>query len=218
MKIIITGATGLVGEGVLLTCLAHPNISEVLIVNRKHFDFEHPKLRELIVRDFFSLEDHKNDLTGYNACFYCAGVSSAGMDEKKYSYITLDTTLAFAETVLALNPDIFFGFISGSHTDSSEKGKAMWARVKGKTENTLDKLGFKKLHHFRPGFMKPVAGQKNIKGYYKIIDKIYPFLKFIFPKQGNTIEALGLAMINTAMKGYEKHILEVPDINKIGKE
>jgi len=211
-KVIVTGATGLVGEGVLLECLANPHIAEVLVVGRKTCGKTHPKLKEVLVPSFFELNNVVGQLTGYDACFYCAGISSAGMSEKDYTHITYDTTLAFAETLLNANPDIAFCFISGSHTDSSEKGRVMWARVKGKTENALAKIGFKTLYHFRPGFMKPTEGQQNVKGYYKIIGKMYGLLKILFPNNVSTMKEVGQAMINSIVKGYPKQILEVPDI------
>lgn len=217
LKIIITGATGLVGEGVLLTCLKHPDVKQVLMVNRKHFDLEHPKLRECIVPDFMQMDNFVEQLSGYDACFYCAGISSAGMKEAEYTLITYDTTISFAQALLKANPAMIFNYISGGHTDSSEKGKIMWARVKGKTENALMKLGFKNAYNFRPGFMKPLDEQKNVRGFYKAIGKMYGFLKFVFPKHGVEIKSLGTAMINTLTKGYDKQILENTDIDVLAK-
>lgn len=217
IKVIITGATGLVGEGVLLTCLEHPDVKQVLAVLRRPSGLEHPKLKECIVSDFFNLEGIQDQLKGYDACFYCAGISSAGMDEATYSKITYDTTLYFATKLVSLNPDMIFSHISGSHTDSSEKGKIMWARVKGKTENSLLKLPFKKVYNFRPAFMKPAPGQKNIKTYFKVILWFLPLLKLLFPGQIITMKEVGLAMINSVLKGYSKQILEVEDIKLLAK-
>lgn len=217
IKIILTGATGLVGEGVLLTCLEHPEIDKVLMVNRRSYPAKHPKLKECIVPDFFQLGEFADQLKGYDACFYCAGISSRGLKEAAYSFITYDTTLHFANTLLSLNPDMVFGHISGSHTDSSEKGKIMWARVKGKTENALMKLAFKKVYNFRPGLMKPGEGQKNVKGHYKIINRLYPFLSALFPNNSCTLHVVGLAMINSVLKGYPKQILEVKNIKELAK-
>ncbi|WP_131539116.1 NAD-dependent epimerase/dehydratase family protein [Pedobacter nototheniae] len=210
IKVIITGATGLVGEGVLLECLEHPSVVEVLMVNRKPHLLKHPKLKECLISDFLNLEEYSEQLTGYNACFYCAGISSNGLNEKTYSYITYDITLHFAQKILNLNPEIIFSFISGSHTDA--ESKVMWAKVKGKTENALMELPFKKEYNFRPGIMKPTPGQKNIKGFYKIINNLYPLIHFIFPKQSSTMKQVGLAMINSLLKGYPKQILEISDI------
>ena len=217
LKIILTGATGFVGEGVLMECLSHPDIKEVLMVNRKHFDLEHPKLKELILPDFMQTEAFSGRLTGYDACFYCAGISSVGLNEAAYSYITHDITIHFAKQLLALNPDMIFNFISGSHTDSSEKGKVMWARVKGRTENALVALPFKKEYNFRPGFMKPTPGQKNVKRLYRIIGKLYPVLRVVFPDNVSRMQEVGLAMINALTKGYPKQILEVTDIKALAK-
>lgn len=212
MKVIITGATGMVGEGVLLECLEHPAVEQVLIVNRKHYEKIHPKLKELLVPDFFDLDKVAGQLAGYDACFFCAGISSLGMKEPEYTHITYNLTMNFAQTLVKLNPNMVFNFVSGSHTDSSEKGKIMWARVKGKTENDLFKLPFKKVYAFRPAFMKPVEGQKNITGYYKLIPLLYPFFKLLMPGQVSTLKQVALAMINTVIKGYDKTILEVKDI------
>jgi len=209
MKVIITGATGMVGEGVLLECLQNENVSQVLIVGRKHYDLNHLKLKELLVADFLEIEKHSETLKGYDACFYCAGISSVGMDEQKYTHITYDTTLHFAKTLAGLNPNMVFDFVSGGHTDSSEKGKIMWARVKGKTENDLMRLPFKGQYNFRPSFMKPFEGQKNVRWFFKPLIWLYPF---IFPSQSLTLSQVGKAMINTVFKGYSKQILEIEDI------
>lgn len=166
-KVIITGATGMVGEGVLLECLQHPAIAEVLMVNRRPFALQHPKLKELILPDFLNPEGHDEALSGYDACFFCAGISSIGMKEAQYHTITYDTTLAFARKLASLNPAMIFDYISGAHTDSSEKGKLMWARVKGKTENALARLPFKQVYNFRPGFIKPSPQQKMYAGSLK---------------------------------------------------
>jgi uncharacterized protein YbjT (DUF2867 family) len=215
IKVIITGSTGMVGEGVLLECLEHPNVKQVLMVNRKPSGVKHPKLTELIVPDFLKLEGFTAQLTGYDACFYCAGISSRGLNEAEYSHITYDTTMHFATKLAGLNPKMVFSHVSGSHTDSSEKGSIMWARVKGKTENDLMKLPFKKVYNFRPGFMKPTPGQKNVKGYYKAIGALYPVLRTVFPNNVSTMREVGLAMINSVLKGYSKPILEVKAIKEL---
>jgi uncharacterized protein YbjT (DUF2867 family) len=215
IKVIITGATGMVGEGVLLTCLRHPCIKEVLMVNRRKVELKHPKLKELLVPNFLELETFEEQLKGYDACFYCAGISSNGVNEADYTKITYDTPLYFAQTLVKLNPAMVFGHISGSHTDSSEKGKMMWARVKGRAENALLKLPFKKVYNFRPGFMKPYAEQKNVKRLYRAIGSMYPLLLFLFPNNVSTMAQLGLSMINSVLNGYDKPILEVEDIKEL---
>lgn len=213
MKVIITGATGMVGEGVLLECLENTAVQEVLMINRRPSPISHPKLKELIVPDFIKL-DESPLLGSYDACFYCAGVSSVGMNEHKYTFITYDTTLIFAQKLAKLNPDMVFTFVSGAHTDSSEKGSAMWARVKGKTENALMKLSFKAAYNFRPGFMKPFEGQKNVKALFKPIIWVFPYL---FPKKSLTLKQVGQAMINAVQHGYPKQVLEIADIAELAK-
>ncbi|SRR6266536_252618 len=214
IKVIITGATGMVGEGVLFECLQNAKVSEVLIVNRRHYELNHPKLKELIVPDFFQLDQFASTIKGYDACFFCAGISSVGMKEDKYTRITYDTTMAFAKTLLAYNNNMSFCYVSGSHTDSSEKGRVMWARVKGRTENDLIKLPFKSEYNFRPGAMLPFAGQKNWKAVYKFIVKI---IKVVSPKNVLTMQEVGRAMINAVTIGYPKPILEIGDIKQLAK-
>jgi uncharacterized protein YbjT (DUF2867 family) len=211
MKIIITGTTGMVGEGVLFECLAHPQITEVLSVSRKPSGVTHPKLKEYIVPDFLALQENDEKLKGYDACFFCAGVSSVGMKESEYTRITYNTTLNFAKAVNP-NPQMSFVYVSGSGTDSSEKGKLMWARVKGKTENDLMKLPFKQVFAFRPGFMIATEGQRNVLKYYKYISWLIPVMKLVFPNIINSLRQVGQAMIYAARYGYEKNVVEVKDI------
>ena len=213
IKVIITGATGMVGEGVLFECLQNATVSEVLIINRRHYELQHPKLKELIVPDFLQLEKFADEIKGYDACFFCAGISSVGMKEDKYTRITYDTTIAFAKALLAVNNNMVFTYVSGSHTDSTEKGRSMWARVKGKTENELAKLPFKEEYNFRPGAMLPFTGQKNWKTIYKFIVKI---IKAVSPGNVLTMQEVGRAMINAVSIGYPKQILEVSDIKQLG--
>jgi uncharacterized protein YbjT (DUF2867 family) len=213
LKIILTGATGMVGEGVLMECLNHPEVEQVLMVNRKHFDINHPKLKELLLPDFMNLDAIEDEIKDYNACFFCAGISSAGLNEEQYTHITYDITIHFAETLVKMNPGMIFNFISGSHTDSTEEGRLMWARVKGKTENALLKLPFKAVYTFRPGFMKPTDGQRNVKSLFKVMVFLYPVLKFVFPTL--TMKQVGISMINAALNGYSKPVLEITDIKTL---
>lgn len=215
MNIIITGATGMVGEGVLLECLENKNVEAVLMVNRRHHEFTHPKLKELLIPDFSNPEAFSDQLKGYDACFYCAGISSIGVKEAEYSRVTYDTTLAFASQLAKLNPAMVFIFVTGSGTDSSEKGKRMWARVKGKTENALMKLPFKGQYNFRPAIMKATKGQVNVKTTYKILG---PLLAPFFPQKKLTLKQVGKAMIHAVVKGNPKQILEVDDIDQLSKE
>jgi uncharacterized protein YbjT (DUF2867 family) len=217
IKVIITGVTGMVGEGVMLHCLDNPEVAEILIVNRKPYPKQHPKLKELLVPDFFDLNGVTDQLVGYDACFFCAGVSSVGMKEPEYTHVTYDLTLHFAEALAKLNKDMVFTYVSGAHTDNSEKGSSMWARVKGRTENALIRLPFKKAYNFRPGFMKPVDGQVSMKTFYKFIAPLYPLLNWIIPKQLLTLHVVGQAMINAVVKGYPKSVLEIEDIKALSK-
>jgi len=215
MKVILTGATGMVGEGVLFECIQNSKVSEILIVGRRNYETTSPKVKQLLVPDFLKIDEYKNQLKGYDACFFCAGISSVGMNEEKYTVITYDTTMAFAKTLLEVNPNMVFNFVSGRSTDSSENGKVMWARVKGKTENDLMKLGFKAEYNFRPALMLPFKGQKSVKPVFKIMSKL---LKYIMPNATLTLSQVGKAMINVVEKNYPKSVLEVSDIRKAANE
>jgi uncharacterized protein YbjT (DUF2867 family) len=210
MKVILTGATGMVGEGVLLECLDNPAVEQVLSVSRRPSGHTHPKLTECLVRDFRDLSGVEPRLAGYDACFYCAGVSSVGMKEAEYAAITYDTPLAFAQALARLNPGMVLVHVSGAHTDGSEQGKLMWARVKGKAENALSRLPFKAVYNFRPSLMKPAPGQKNIKRTYRVALVLYPLLNLFFP--GLPLRQVGLAMINCVRFGAPKGVLEANDI------
>lgn len=216
LNIIITGTTGMVGEGVLLACLENPRVEHILSVSRKSTGKKHPKLTEYIVPDFLQIQPTDTRLSGFDACFFCAGVSSIGMKEDKYHAITYDTTIHFAGVVLQQNPDIGFVYVSGKSTDSSEEGKLMWARVKGKTENRLMHMPFKKVYNFRPGLMKAMPGQQNILPLYKVLGWAFPFFKLIFPHATSTLQQVANAMINCITQGYPRPILEVKDINILG--
>lgn len=209
MKVIITGASGMVGEGVLIACINHPEVAEILLVNRKSLHHTHPKVKEIIVKDFMHLAENVADMKGYDACFFCAGISSVGMKEEDYYKITYEITLHFAKTLVSQNPNMVFDYVSGASTDSTEVGKVMWARVKGKTENDLMKLPFKGVYAFRPGFMKPFKEQKNIKTIFKIL---IPFVSILIKKKALTLEQVGNAMIKTVNVQKNKSILEIEDI------
>lgn len=218
IKAIVTGATGMVGEGVLQECLQHPQVEAVLIINRKPGGVVHPKLKEIIHTDFFDISAIGDQLKGYNACYFCLGVSSIGMKEPEYYKLTYALTMNVAQTLSKLNPDMTFCYVSGASTDSSEKGRQMWARVKGKTENDLAKLPFKQEFNFRPGLMKASKGAKNIPSIYKYLGWAYPILHFLFPSKSCTLAEVGQAMINVTLHGYEKQILEVKDIVEAAKK
>jgi uncharacterized protein YbjT (DUF2867 family) len=212
MKVIITGATGLVGEGVVLVCLENPEIAEVVIVSRKPLNRQHNKLKELIVKDFSEIKNHTAELNAYDACFFCAGVSSVGETEETFTRKTYDFVVPFAETLSQINSGMTFIYVSGSRTDSTEQGKVMWARVKGRTENALLKLPFKAVYNFRPGFMRPVKGQKNVRFIYRIFDTLSPLWYLVFPNWICRMNEVGLAMIHCVSKGYPQSVLEVKDI------
>ena len=211
LQVIITGATGMVGEGVMHECLQHPAISKVLLLCRKDPHVQHPKLEWRIQENFHDLGTLRQKIEFYDACFFCLGVSSIGLNEKDYSKQTYDLTINVAKLLAEKNPDMTFCYVSGSGTDSSETGRSMWARVKGKTENDLIKL-FPKAYMFRPGLMKPTPGLKNTLKSYKYIMWMYGGLKRLFPNFVCTLAEVGQAMINAALFGYNKKVLEVKDI------
>ena len=218
IKVVITGATGMVGEGVLHECLNHPDVESVLVINRKPCDVQHEKLKEIIHANFYDLSSIESELSGYNTCFFCLGVSSLGMKEDAYKHITYDLTMYVANTLLKLNLDMIFCYISGSGTDSSEQGLLAWARIKGETENDLLKLGFKSAYMFRPGYIQPIKGLKNTYKIYRVFSPLYPVWKTLFSKFVCTLEDLGLAMINAVTKDYSKSVLECPDITNLAKK
>ena len=217
IRAIITGTTGMVGEGVLHECLLSEDVESVLVINRKPCGITNPKLKEIIHADFFDLSAIENDLSGYNACYFCLGVSSIGMKEPEYTRLTYTLTMHVAGTLIRYNNDMVFCYVSGAATDSTEKGNSMWARVKGETENDLMKLPFKKVYAFRPGYMHPTKGLKNVNTYYKYITWMYPFFRKVFPNMVSTLAELGQAMINVTRFGYDKQILEVKDIIDLAK-
>lgn len=215
IRAIVTGTTGMVGEGVLFECLENPDVESVLIINRRPLGMSHPKLREIVHQDFYDLSPIEDQLSGYNACYFCLGISSVGMKEAEYRRITYDLTMHVAEVLSRQNPGMTFCYVSGAGTDSTEKGSSMWARVKGKTENDLLKLPFDQVFAFRPGLLKAVPGQQNTLALYKYLGWLYPILKAIFPNAASTLTQLGKAMINVTKYSYEKNVVEVKDINAI---
>ena len=214
---IITGATGMVGEGVLMESLIHPDVEKVLVINRRSCGITHPKLTEIIHPDFLDLTPVADRLVGYNACFFCLGVSSVGMKEAVYFSMTYTLTMHIAGILSKQNPEMIFCYISGAGTDSTEKGRLNWARVKGKTENDLMKLPFKKVYAFRPGFMLPSKQAKNAHGYYSFFRLLYPFLHKLMPKFVSTLSEVATGMINSVLIGSEKSVLEVTDIVELSK-
>lgn len=207
----------MVGEGVLIECLNHPDVEEVLVIGRRPCGIQHPKLKEILHKDFFDFSSIRSQLSGYNACYFCLGVSSIGMKEPEYFSKTHTLTMHVATTLSELNPGMTFCYVSGKGTDSTEKGSQMWARVKGKTENDLMKLPFKQVFAFRPGFMKATKGQKNTLKLYNYFKWMYPFLKLLFPGSATTLAEVGQAMINVTKRGYDKKVIEVKDILILSK-
>ena len=215
-KIILTGATGMVGEGVLLECLRNPQVSEVLALSRKPSGHTHPKLREVLHADFQNLSSIENELTGYDACLFCAGISSLGVSKPEYERITHDLTLHVAETVLRLNPDSSFGYISGAGTDSTETSFQHWARVKGRTENELLAMPFRHVHAFRPGMMKPEPEQLHVLAMYKPLGWLFPAFRAL--GMGCSIREVAQAMLRASAQGYFRPVLEISDIVALAQD
>jgi uncharacterized protein YbjT (DUF2867 family) len=219
MNVILFGATGMVGQGILRECLLDPGVQQILSIVRTPPGQQHPKLRELVHPDFFDYSTIEPELTGFDACLFSLGVSSAGMDEAKYKHFTYDLTLAAATTLAKLNPQITFLYVSGAGTDSTERGRTIWARVKGKTENDLLKLPFRAAYMFRPGVIQPLHGirskTKLYQTFYTVLNPILPLLKSAFPQYITTTEQLGRAMLRVARQGFPKPILETKDIDSL---
>lgn len=212
IKVIVTGATGMVGEGVLHECLQHPQVDTVLVINRRPCGVVHPKLKEIIHQDFLNFSAIEGQLSGYDACYFCLGISSVGVNKETYYRMTYTLTLHVAETLSRHNRNMTFCYVSGKGTDSTENGGLMWARVKGKTENDLMKLPFRQVFAFRPGFMKPTEGLMNTLKLYRYLGWLYPIGRALFPNTFCTLKDVGLAMIHATTLGYEKRVLEVNDI------
>jgi len=218
MKVIVFGASGMVGQGVLRECLLDPDVENVLSVGRSAAGQAHPKLRELMHRDFLDFSAIESSLAGFDACFFCLGVSSAGMREADYSRVTYDFTMAAARVLARLNPGMTFVYVSGMGTDSSERGRTMWARVKGKTENDLLQLPFRAAYMFRPGLIVPLHGIRSktriYRWLYVVLGPVLPLLNAALPRFVTTTAQVGRAMIQVARKGAPKPVLENADINR----
>jgi len=222
MRVVIFGASGMVGQGVLLECLDRQTVSSVLVVGRSPCGIEHPKVEEILHRDFTDYGPIKDRLGGLDACFFCLGVSAAGMSEEDYRHVTYDFAISAAEALSRLNPEMVFCYVSGAGTDNSEKGRSMWARVKGMTENRLLKISFKSAHMFRPGYIQPMKGVRSktrlYQATYTVLAPLYPIWKTLFPGFVTTTEKVGLAMIRVAEGGFPKPLLENRDINVLASE
>jgi uncharacterized protein YbjT (DUF2867 family) len=218
MKVLIFGATGMVGQGVLRECLLDPEVELAVTVGRTATGAQDAKLREIVLADMKNYTEIEDQLAGFDACFFCLGVSSSGMKEADYARVTYDLTLAAAETLSRVNPQMTFIYVSGQGTDSSERGRTMWARVKGRTENALLRLPLK-AYMFRPGMIEPLDGIKSKTPAYRLLYKIcgplLPALRWTFPNQVLSTREIGQAMLAVAKRGYEKQILETRDIRAV---
>jgi uncharacterized protein YbjT (DUF2867 family) len=219
VKIILFGATGMIGQGVLRECLLDPRVERVLVVTRTATGQEHDKLREIVHGDFKDLSAIESELAGYDACFYCLGVSSVGMSEEDYTRVTYDYAMAAGRVLAKLNPSMTFVFISGGGTDSSERGRSMWARVKGKTENALLALPFEAAFMFRPALIIPMHGivsrTRLYRIVYAIIGPLLPVWKTLFPSIVTTTDNVAKAMLHVVTNGAKKRVLENRDINEL---
>ena len=219
MKVILFGATGMVGQGVLRECLLDGGVESVLVVGRSPTGQRHAKLREIVHDDFLDYSAIESELAGFDACFFCLGVSSVGMNEERYRHLTYDITLAAARTLARLNPQMVFVYVTGRGTDSTEKGSLMWARVKGKTENDLLELPFKAAYMFRPAGIQPLHGIRSktawVQAIYVGAAPLLSLLNRVAPKYMTTTEQVGRAMIKVARDGFPRPVLESEDINKL---
>ena len=220
MKVILFGATGMIGQGALRQCLLDPEVERVLVVGRSSTGVAHDKLREILHRDLYDLSAIESELSGYDACLFCLGQSSAGMSEADYRRVTYELTLVVARALLAHNRDLTFVFVSGLGTDSTGRGSTMWARVKGETENALLKLPFRAAYMFRPGFIQPLHGVRSktqaYRLFYVVLSPLFPILKSLLPKYVTTSERLARAMLRVAREGALKPVLETRDIDELG--
>ncbi len=218
----IFGATGMVGQGVMLECLRDPQVTSVLAVGRRSSGMSHPKLSEHVRRDMFDWSDAGGELSGYDACFFCLGVSSLGMSEMAYTRTTYVLTMAAAGALAQLNPEMAFIYVSGQSTDSSEQGRVMWARVKGRTENALLRLPFRAAFMFRPGMIQPVEGARSktawLRAIYSVLGPVMPVLMRVFPDHIVTTAEVGRAMLHVARDGHPSPVLEIRDIAARARE
>jgi uncharacterized protein YbjT (DUF2867 family) len=218
MNVVLFGATGMVGGGVLRECLEDPRVESILSVGRRSCGVAHPKLRELLLPDLFGLDQVRSDLAGYEACFFCLGVSSVGMSEADYRRVTLDLTIEAAKVLGEVNPSLTFCYVSAQGSDSSGRGRSMWARVRGETENRLLQMPFS-AYAFRPGVIQPYKGvpsrTRSVRVLYAVLGPLFPILKRVFPNQVTTTVRIGRAMMRAATVGSAKHVLEPRDINAL---
>jgi uncharacterized protein YbjT (DUF2867 family) len=221
MKVILFGATGMIGQGVLRECLLDPGVEGVLSIGRRSSGATHAKLREIVHADLTDLTAVEGDLAGYDACFFCLGTSSAGMSEADYRRVTYDVTLAAARAIVKQSPGLTFVYVTGAGTDSTEKGRTMWARVKGATENALLAMPFKASYMFRPAYIQPMHGieasGRGTRVMYAVLSPLYPLLKTLAPRYVTTTEEVGRAMLRVAREGAPERVLESVDIAALGR-
>ncbi len=218
INVIIFGATGMIGQGVLIESLEHPDVKSILVIGRRSCGVQNEKLQEIIHTDYLNYTGIEQELSGYNACFFCLGVSSSGMPPETYYTITHDYAVAAADVLSSLNPEMVFCFISGAGTDDTEKSRMRWARVKGKAENSLKSFPFKGLYLMRPAYIQHRKGVKPSYVFYRIFAPLYPLLRFLFPKMVTNTEEVGRAMINAVLFGTDKQTLENRDIIALAKK
>jgi len=217
MKVILFGATGMVGEGVLLTTLAHPDVECVLAVGRRACGISHPRLQELLHQDFFDWSSRTEELKGYDACFFCLGTSSAGMEAQAYERVTYELTMQVAKALVEVNPEMTFAYVSGAGTDSTEQGRSRWARVKGRTENALGKLPFQAVHNVRPGLIRPLPQQRRAGWMLRLVAWPYPLWRRFFPNMAMGVEEIAQAMIRASRERDPRRVLEVADMHELAK-
>ena len=219
MDVILFGATGMVGSGALAACLADPRVDRVLSVSRRSTGVQNRRLKELLVSDFFDYSAVEDQLTGYDACLFCLGVSSVGKSEAEYRRLTYDLTLAAAETLVRLNPQMTFCYVSGEGTDATGQSSRMWARVKGETEIALSALPFTKVYLFRPGYIQPMQGARSSTPLYRVLSRVlsplYPILRLLFPGHVTTTETVGRALVEVAARGASTNVLHSREINAL---
>lgn len=217
LKVLVTGSTGMVGEGVLQVCLQNPAVEKVVALNRRTVGFSHPKLTEILLPDFHQLKTVENQLFGLDACYHCMGISSIGTDEATYADITYTLSILLGETMSRLNPGSVFCYLSGAGTDATEKSKLSWARLKGRTENELAQMPFSAMYRYRPGFIKPLPGAAHVQAFYKYVNWMFPLGKALFPDGFSTIEEIGRSMIEVTLKEDAAKTLAGKDIRRLSK-
>jgi len=217
LNVLVTGSTGMVGEGVLQVCLDNPAVVKVVALNRRTVGFSHPKLTEILLTDFHQLKSVESQLIGLDACYHCMGISSIGTNEATYKDITYTLSILLGETMSRLNPGSVFCYLSGAGTDATEKGKLGWARLKGKTENELSLMPFSAFYRYRPGFIKPLPGATHVQAFYKYVDWMFPIGKALFPDGFSTLEEIGRSMIQVTLKEETQKTLAGKDIRRLSK-